>query len=274
MGKIIFKIGGVEVEMEQEEVSKAIEAGTVELSSDELVTYKKEEFETFKTNLSNDEYKKGKTAGEEMLIKTAKEKFELDFEGKTLDNFADAYKTKLTADLGKEPTAKIKELQSDLDKIRGNYSALETDFTSYKGQVAEKETRAKKDNALASYIPSEGLKVGKDITLMALKGTAGIDIDFDDNGNAIVLKNGQVQKNEKTMEPIHPKEFITSQLTSLDLLQGQQTSGRGGGDNTTAPKAGSYEDFTERMKANGIEEGSAEFSQKMQEEIANKTLNT
>ena len=48
MEKIKFDIGGVIIEMDKEEASKAFEAGTIELHSDELVVYKSDDFETFK----------------------------------------------------------------------------------------------------------------------------------------------------------------------------------------------------------------------------------
>ena len=60
MSKVIFNVNGFDVEMDSEEVSKGIEAGKVELKSDDLITYNKEGFEKFKTNLANGNIKTAK----------------------------------------------------------------------------------------------------------------------------------------------------------------------------------------------------------------------
>lgn len=270
MGLINFKIGGVNIEMEQDEVSKAIEAGTVELKSDDLTIYTNDDFNTFKINLSNDEYKKGKAAGVEMTVKEAREKHGLEFEGKSIDNLIDALKTKTLAEAKVEPSKKIQELTTDLEKVRGNYNALQGEFDQFKTGISEKETRTKKDNDLLSFIPNDGLKVDRDITLLALKNKIGLDIDYTEDGAKAVTINGVIQKDDKTMSPISPKDFITAKLTELGLTT-KKEGGRGGEDEFKGG-ANSYDGFVERMSANNIPEGSIEFSENLQKEIAAKTV--
>jgi lipopolysaccharide export system protein LptA len=79
MATVKININGEIVEMDQAEVSKAIETGEVKIESDKLIVksedniiYTKDEFEKYNKNLKNEEYKNGKTAGEEMAFKAMK----------------------------------------------------------------------------------------------------------------------------------------------------------------------------------------------------------
>lgn len=270
MGKITFVVGGVNIEMEQEEVSKAIETGKLELSSEELITYKKDDFEVFKTNLSNDEYKKGKAAGVEMTVKDAREKHGLEFEGKSIDNLIDAIKTKTLTEAKVEPSKKIQELESDKAKLLANYQEIETQFSTFKNEVTGKETRTKKDNTLLSFIPKDSILVSQNIALLALKND-GIDADITDTGLFVPTINGQVKKNDKTLEPEGFETIIQERLKALGLIKEKQ-GGSGGSDEPGGGSAGSYESFVSRMEANNINEGSIAFSEKMQEEMKAGTL--
>jgi molecular chaperone GrpE (heat shock protein) len=271
MDKITFSIGGVIIEMDKEEASKAFEAGSIELNSDELVTYKKDEFETFKSNLANEEYKKGKTAGAEMSVKDAREKHGYEFDGKSIDNLIEAVKTKTLAEAKVEPSKKIQELETNFNSLQTNYNTLRDEYDGYKTKISEKETQHRKDSTLMSFIP-DNIKVDKDIALMALKSKAGIDVSFDDTGRAIQTINGEVQK-DKSLEPIGlTKDFMTEQLSALGLVENKASGGRGGSDEPGGGSGDSYEAFTERMKANGIEPGSEKFSEHMTSELKAGTL--
>lgn len=271
MAKVKFNIGGVIIEMEQEEVSKAIETGEVTIQSDELVTYKKDQFETFKTNLANDEYKKGKTAGVEMTIKDAREKHGLEFEGKTFDSFTEAFKTKILTDAKIEPTKKIQELETEKKQLQENYKTLESEYTGFKTTISEKETRSKKDNTLLSFIPTTGLKVNRDITLMALKNQAGIDISFDETNQMFITENGQAVKDNKLLTYVDPKQHILDKLTALDLID-KPSGGNGGSDENKGGTASNYDKFVKEMEANGISEGSDKFGEELNKRVGNKTL--
>lgn len=271
MDKIKFEIGGVSLELDKEEVSKAIEAGELKVNSDDVVVYKKTDFETYKTNISNEEYKKGKTAGVEMTIKDAREKYALEFEGKSFDNFAEAFKNKILTEAKVEPSKKIQELEEDKGKLLKNYQVLESEFTTFKSTIQEKETKGKKDNTLLSFMPKEGLKVGADIALMALR-SKGIDVDFDETGNAIPTINGQPVKDEKTLQPVSLASFIPEQITGLGLIE-KPTGGSGGKDEPGGkPQASGYDKFVQEMEANGIDRGSEDFNREMNKRISDKTL--
>jgi len=273
-----INIGGVIVEMENEVVSKGIETGELKITTDKLiektddqVIYSKPDFDIFKTNLSNDEYNKGKIVGREMMFKEAKEKYSVDFEGKTLDKFVEAYKAKVIADAKIKPDEKIKELTSDNDKLRSNYTTLENDFTAFKNVQSENQLRVSKDQKILSFIPENGLKVDRDIALIALKAKSGIDINFNDDKGAIVTQNGVIQKDEKTLQPVDIKTFILENITALNLLE-KNGGGAGGSDETGGGNATSYDLFVKEMEIAGNPTGSMAFTLEMSKRQKDGTL--
>ena len=271
-----FNIDGVNIEMDKSELSKAIESGEVKLNSDQLIAktedtviYSKDELETFKTNLADEEYKKGKVAGVEMTIKKGKEENGLDFEGKDFNKFTEALKSKILSEANIKPTARIQELETDLQKMQSNYSELQTEYDGFKTNITEKETRASKDNTLLSFIPDNGLKVDKDIALLALKNKLGIDVDYQD-GNAIPTINGQVKKDDKTLQPLGFETIISDSLNSLNLMD-KPGGGSGEGD-SLGGKASDYDQFVKEMAAINKNEGSQEFGQELNKRISEGTL--
>lgn len=272
MDIIKINIGGVIAEMGKDEVSKALEAGELNVNAENLVVYSKDKFDEFKTNFANDEYKKGKTAGEEMLVKTLKEQTGIDVEGKKPDIFLNAFKSKVLEEAKIEPSKKIAELQSDLEKVQNNYKSLETEYAGFKTTIQQKEAQQKKDAIFTKLMPKEGLLVDSDIAIMAIRNKVGIDIDFDESGNAIIRKGDSVLKDEKTLSPIAPEDYIPSVIESLGLVQKQQGGGRGAGDDYGGRTATDYDKFVNEMEKNDISEGSLKFSQEMQKRIKEGTL--
>jgi len=270
MEKVKINIGGVDLEMDKEEVSKAIEAGELKIEKDDLVVYNKDDFESFKENFAGEEYKKGKTAGTEMTIKSAREKYGVEFEGKTIDNFAEAFKQKILTEAKAEPSKKIQELEQDNEKLRNNYSDLEGQFNTFKTDIQQKETQTKKDTTLMSFMPKEGMKVSSEIAILALKNK-GVDVDFDENGNAFPVVNGQVVKHEKTLKPVSLENFIPEQITTLGLIE-KKSGGNGGKDEPGGGNESSYDKFVSEMEANGIDRGSQKFNEEMNKRISEKTL--
>lgn len=280
MATIKFNINKEIVEMDSEEVSKAIETGEVKIESDKLIVksednviFTKSELEGRDKTLKDDEYKSGKTAGEEMAFKAMKNESGYEIEGyKDAKTFVTAFKAKVIEDAKIAPDKKIQDLTTDNDKLRTNYDTLEGEFNTYKNGVKERESRTKKDTELFTYLPTEGLKVNQKLTLMALKSEAGIDLAYGEDGKSFLTMNGEMIKNEKAL-PVAPKEYIESKLTSLDLIT-KNGGGGGGGDDTGDGKAGSYEAFEKEMKAKGDEyaPGTQNFAIEMNKRIKDKTL--
>jgi hypothetical protein len=273
-----FKIGQVEIEVSNEDVSKAIETGELELKSDKLiektedtVIYSKSDFDTYTENIKKEEYKATKQKAEEMAMKAVKNEFGFEIEGyKDVKTFVSSVKEKIIEDAKIKPDQKIQTLENDLAQVRENLKAKETEFTTFKESVVQKETRAKKDAILAGLIPKEGLKVSTDITLLALKNK-GLDVNLTDDGKTEFVFNGEVIKNASTLEPTDGKDFVLNKLTELELFT-KPNGGAGGGDETGGSQAGSYEAFVKEMKSQDIDEGTSEFNVEMNKRISDKTL--
>ena len=281
MATVKININGEIVEMDQAEVSKAIETGEVKIESDKLIVksedniiYTKEEHDTYTKNLGDAEYKKGKTAGEEMTFKAMKNASGYEIEGyKDADTFVSTFKTKVIEEAKIEPNEQLKKKDADIATLQGTITEIKTEFDTFKTGITEKETRGKKDNALTSFIPDEGVIVKKSISMSALKNELSIDVMFDDAGKAQLTKNGEVIKDPKTLQPIEPKGFIESNLATLGLIK-KANGGGGGGDDTGDGKGGSYEAFVKEMNAKGSEygQGTQNFAIEMNKRIGDKTL--
>jgi hypothetical protein len=90
MADIKLIVGGVALTVPSESLTQGIEKGELTIETNDLIVKQKSEYETYITNLKKEEYEKGKVVGPEMLIKEAREKHGLTFDGKTIDNFAEA----------------------------------------------------------------------------------------------------------------------------------------------------------------------------------------
>lgn len=270
MTKIKFKIGDKIIEIDKEKATQGIEAGTIELDSTNLVVYGKEDFETFKTNIGKEEYEKGKLAGSEMPVKNAKEKHNLEFKGKTIDDLLEAFKTKVIGDAKIEPDKKIQELEADKKALQTNFSTLQTEFNTFKSDVDARNLRIEKDNRIAKLMPSN-LIVDQDIALLALKTKTGLDVEIKD-GNSYFTLNGQIQKDTNTLaEQQLTSEIIAEKLTSIGLIK-KNEGGSGGADEPGGGGASGYDKFVKEMKGKGISEGSLDFNEEMNKRISDKTL--
>lgn len=281
MDKVIFNIGGVNIEMDKEEASKAIEAGTpIELKTTELTMFTSSELETYKKSLSDNQYKKGRIDSAEMLMKEIKDQAGADFTGKVVKNETENVDYKETASLfvngitpilekkvNQEPSEKLKEALSANEILRTNYQNLETDFNGFKTKIAEKETRANKDNTIMGFIP-DNIIVDKDIALISLKMKAGLDIG--DGGIALI--NGQPTKDKLEQDVALSQDIVINKLTDLGLIKKIEGSGNGNGDDLGAGSTGNYEKFVKEMESNDILEGSEKFSEEMNKRIKDKTL--
>lgn len=270
MPKIKFNIGGIIIERDLEEISQAGDKEIV-LSSDQLVVYKKPDFDTYTANISKKGYNDGKVAGVEMAVKSAKEKHGLEFEGKDIDAFADSFKADIVAKAKIQPNEQIDTLTKEKKTLQDNYKTLETEFTEHKNGIAQKETRNRKDNELLGVIPEKGLKVSKKLALLALKDK-GIDVDYDpETKKPFLTINGEAQKNATTLEYADLGPLITEKLVAEDLFS-KPNGGRGGSDEPGGGSKSKYEGFVKEMSQNGVEEGSLKFNEEMNKRISDKTL--
>jgi len=280
MDKVVFNIGGVNIEMDKEEASKAIEAGEpIELKNDDLVTFTKDEYATVKSTLANDEYIKGRVDSAEMLQKAVKDKTGFDFSVKVVKNeknnvdfdatanvFVNSITPLIEAKASIEPNEQVNELKGKLTSMQDNYTNLETEFNTYKGDITKKETRTNKDNTILGFIP-DNIIVSKKIALLTLKSESGLDI----GENGIALFNGETKRDKLEQDIKLDKDIVIEKLTTLGLIK-KQEGGKGGDDELGDGKQGNYEKFVKEMENNNIQAGSEKFSLEMNKRLKEKTL--
>ena len=257
-------INGQSIAVEQEILDKAIEDGKLEVSNEEFVLFKKEDYEKRQKNLADSEYKKGKIAGVEIIAKDIKEKQGIEIEGKDFDAIFDAFKTNILKDAKIKPDAKIQELTGDLEKTRANLIKLEKEKEDIKLDYDNKAKRSKIDASLYAMIPESAVTKQLNRTdLIALYKASGFDADISEDGKLITIENGQVLKDKVTLEPIEVKDSFVKFIESKVTIE-----------NTDEPKdrmptgATSLEKFYKEMEGKSSEETNRE----MQKRIAAKTL--
>jgi hypothetical protein len=244
-------------------LKQAIESQeVVKIELPELVVLKKEEDSLRIENLKSTFQKQGA----DFLIKEAKQKFGLEFEGKSIDKFAESLKVKALQEAQINPDSKVKELQSDIEKLRNNLLEKDNLIQNIEQTYKKKEAQTFIDSTLNKAINVE-TTIPKEDVLQLLKSK--FEIDLEEN-KIIFKKNGEVLKNEKTLSPKTIEEVMTEFLPTY-TKQGA-TGGKGEGNQTGNRNATSMDLFNEEMKNKSINVGSEAYNRELQTRLANKTL--
>ena len=250
-----IKLNGEEITPEKFlEAMKSDEEHEIEVS--QALIMNDEKLTELKETVKKQGYEEGKTAGSEMTIKDLKKKFGIEAEGKSVDSFYKHATEKILTDAGKETEPKIKELQTSLEKLQNQYqtdiSERETQIGSLKNKIKDTQTTG----MLMQSMPQlNGVKPNQAATLFKME----YELDYDENNNPIVKKNGAVLKN-KMEQPIPYNEVLTDFLTQNNWLA--QQGGRGGGSTTTTGGGSSQfktiNDVFRHMEKNKIDITSSE----------------
>lgn len=209
-----------------------------------------------------------KTSAQEIMIKEARTKFNLDFTGKTIDKFAEALKKKAIEEAGVTPDKKVLELTKDLETVRGNLTEYENKYKNLETTVKQKETAFTIDSTINAALPKVKTKIPvQDLgVLFKTKYKPAVN----DSG-ALVFHNdkGEVLKNTTTMNPLSVSEVMNDfQTPYIETPAG----GDGGGDNHGQAKPGTYDAFVKEMEKENKLEGTQGFVNEMKKRMADKTL--
>ena len=228
-----------------------------------------EDEEAFVNNLKT-EFKK---AGEEIAVKEVRNELGLEFQGKTVKNLANALSEKVKADTLAEakiePDAKIQELTADKEALVSKNQELTNQVSALTQEKNNIESGFKLDTALKSKMAADSL-LSKEDRLDLFKKR--YNPSYNEEGQLLLHKDGQVMKNDTTRDPIGLDE-VMSDFDKAYLKEVKPAGGNGGGDDP-AGGGGSdqMESFTKEMKAAGHEPGSLEFAQEMNKRLTNGTL--
>jgi len=232
------------------ELSKAIEAEK-EIDIDILVSKSftedeweqhQESIESEKDQLGKNKYDEGKEVGERQLVKKLKEDAGLNYEGKKPEDFIEKFKVKVLEEAKINPDQKVKDLQKDVDALRGTVTEKEEEVKSLNGQLKGIQVERKALEYLPKKLP-EGWTPGDALTVMR----RDLAFDFDEGGGEVVKKNGEILKDEKTRKPIGFETAI--QQYSIDRKWMSPEGGRGGDD-----EPGGGKTITDHKKARKMSE--------------------
>lgn len=206
-----------------------------------------EDLDGVKTKVKKDGYEEGKIAGVEMSIKESKEKFGLEFDGKSMANFADALKTKVIADAKIEPNKKITDLNHSLENLQKQYK---TDIELKDGEIGrfQKTIDEYKINGdIARYLP-DGLK-GINTNQFSLLSRNEFGFSYEE-GTFVVSKDGTILR-DKLEKPLPVKDVLTTYAKKNGWVK---TEGRGGDDsNGYADGFKTLNDVYKHMETNKID---------------------
>lgn len=200
--KELSKRTGIEVDKLQgaiaSEKEETIELSTVNFLSDSELTDLKE-------RVGKESAKTGAKTIVEMDVKALREKYKLEFTGKTIENFADAFAEKQVADAKIAPDKKVADAQKSVKELQGTYETdialKDKEIQSLTKQVGEFQI----NGDLAKHLPDEliGIKNNQFSTL------AKTEYDFIYEDGALVVKqNGTVLK-DKLQKAIPVKDVLT-----------------------------------------------------------------
>lgn len=263
-------LNGAEISVPEADVTAAVTAGKLELKNEELILFKKPEFEARIKTESDSGYVRGKIAGEEMLTKEIRKELGVEVETKDRKIIFEKYKETILKDAKIEPSKALQEKETMIEQLRGNLAKAEEEKTKIQEQFATKEKQLSIDTALFTAIPEKAVSetISKS-DIAALFKSNGYSMDIKD-GKVVVMNGSDIIKNEKTLEPTPLSEIVSSFVVKKGLLKTE--GGRGGG-NEGQDKPGSMESFVKEMETKGHKPGSLEFNKEMVARVKNKTLN-
>jgi len=234
--------------------------------SEDLVVRTQEEISTREKNLTDT----AKVAAVEIAVKGMRNELGLEFEGKTMENLIAAHRAKVESEAQAEPDQRIRELQSDNDKLRqnletkqGEVEALNTRFTEFENRNT---INRQVDDAFLGAI--EGKKTT--IPMQDMKDLFMVRNSLKvDDGKTVLLRDGEVAKDETTLNPVpldtHVNEFVNQFVKPAE-------GGNAGGNEPAPSAAGTYEAFEKEMAEKGHNVGSEEFNREMNSRTAAGTL--
>jgi hypothetical protein len=265
MPEIKLNVGGVSLTVPSESLTQGLEKGEITIETPDLVVKQKSEYDIYITNLDKEAYSRGKAAGLEMPLKEARDKHGLTFEGKTLDNFAEALKAKVLAESKIEPSKQISELTSDKEKLQAIAKEWESKHNTLLTTFEGEKKNGRIERELLSMLPKDGLSIPNEDLLLILKSRNEFDLD---GQNIVIKKGGELVRNPNTLNPVSLEELLP------ELIKPYIVTRKGGMGEVydAADKAGTIEGFMKEMQTKGIAENSSTFNSELAKRMKDGTL--
>ena len=159
---------------------------------------------------------------------------------------------------GKAPDGKIKELTTDLETLRSNLLAKDSEIEAAKGEFNTYKKNQTISNVLSSNIPENTILPKSDILTIV---SSQISLDIDENGNSFGYgKDGQPIK-DGDRSVISGDNIVKTFFDNNPQYLKQASGGAGGGDSTGEGGKIKFNDFIKQQGEIGNTPSSAEFKQ-------------
>jgi hypothetical protein len=263
---MIFKIGGKEFEVSNEDITKSIEEAKTEITieSDFLIRNKDEEFQ-FVANMKKD----ARIEGVEIAVKQTREKLGLDFTGRSMEALLTAHESKIVSESTIEPDKKNAQLLSDVDLLKKSINTLTEEKQGIESMFSDYKKKDVILKSIESSLPKNLVIPQEDmINLINSK------IKFDVEEGVVVSRNfdGSIKKNSTTLDPLNPKSVIDSFFNENPHYLTGAGGGAGGGDSAQKGGIKTMDQFIEDSEKEGKNISSPEFIKEVEAGIANKTI--
>ena len=167
----------------------------VSLEIPKLLVFVSSELEERDKKVHKKGYDDGKIAGEEIIIKSLKEKYNVEADGKDTDSFITAFKAKVIEETKVEPGQKIKDLEGMVATLKKNVEKAETEKQDLENNLRKTSVRTTALNSVQKeYLLSKA-------DMLALMTASGYDID-EENGKVITRRHGDILRDQKTQDPL------------------------------------------------------------------------
>ena len=268
-----LNISGKEVEVSDEELSKAIEdkATSFEVKSD-FVIRTKEEDDTFKSNIQGLNNDAAIEIGRKEFLKGIG--IESNGQHKSLDLAVAAFKDQVSSgialgikDAKIEPNDKITGLEADKVGLLTRITELESGNTKLQGEFGAYKQDQTRKNTLSGLVSDKVVNKSDYLILFNAKVKTG----FTDNVLHGINANGDPMK-DKNMS-LMPMSDVMAQFDDANPHLLKQSSGGAGGDDSTPPgTVQGLASFNAEMKEKDIYLQSPEYIKIRDERIKLKTL--
>lgn len=218
-----------------------------------------EDLEAIKDNHGKTRYDAGKLAGSEMTIKDMSEKVGLE-SIKDIDGFISSFKSNILDEAKIEPSKKIKDLETSLEKVQGLLTEKENEISTIEQTYRQKETKLQAQ----SYFPEIPENVG--LSKAEASNLFFMSHEIKDDG---IYKGGERLKDAHE-KPFTLEDAITSFVT--EKKWNATPSGRGGGAGGDGGgvngKPKTMEEYESYIKEKGISPASVEANALLAEIVA------
>jgi hypothetical protein len=256
--KAVAEAAGISEESLKEAIASE-EAVELEVPTDRVIKTK-EEFDTYTANVKKEAGK----ASVEMAVKAVRNELDLKFEGKTVDNLLESYKSRVLEEAQIEPDKKITALQSEVDEFKTKLKERNDAFGELEGKYKREGQERTINGKLLDAIP-DNVSLAKEDILLLFKSKH--DVELSEDGISI-KRGGEVLKDDNlnalAIDDVM-KEFIQPYAKKPE-------GGSGKGTETGNFKAGTIEAFDKRMSDQGHAIGSEAYNSQMTKEISDGTL--